>query len=194
MEMAPDINAFESEKISNAIRNLAEAGNNSSTILFQVVDFVAPRAFEHSLRYGDCSHIHSLYSRIKERCLSKADAFVLFLCKYGPFKITECNTAVVFKRTDRRENSFPKSFKHWCSKNKETIRKFKESFKLNDEFIQIKGKSIREIPGIHCYECGKLFDKGSTETIEAHNCIPARKSPSVDTISGGGGPGTGKRR
>lgn len=194
MEIIPVSYPIETEMISNAIRNLAESGKESSTILFQVVDFVAPRMVGHSLKYGDCSHILSLYETIKDRCPNQADSFALFLCKFGPFKLIESNSAVVFKKSDKKKYGFPKSFKQWCSKNKEEITVFKNTIKTENKFIEITGPSIREIPGIHCYDCGKRFDKTSSETIETHNCISRQKGTSVITVSGGGGPGTGKRR
>jgi len=45
-----------------------------------------------------------------------------------------------------------------------------------------------------CPCCEKKFQIGSAEMIESHSCHKEKTSGSIWTISGGGGPGTGKRK
>ena len=94
------------------------------------------------------------------------------------------------------EDKIPPDFHIWLKlKGLYCDNELKDT-KSNVEY-QEKNKRLnkkKKETGIHCYECGKKFTQLSRVTLENHYCNPRLKRKSIQTISGGGGPGTGKRK
>jgi hypothetical protein len=133
---------------------------------------------------------------------------------FSLYAITHCSididseTGYISSNSNKKATEFAPSFLLWLKSNEEAHKLFPAW-----SIIDIKGVPLgvastnrildskqvykigqpNKITKKPCPYCGEKFKSNSNKSIETHTCRTVKTANSIWTISGGGGPGTGKR-
>lgn len=153
------------------------------------------------------SAINMLRNFIRLKCPFVNDAFTMYITTYSRV-ILDPKTDYLLSDCAKIVNDTPPSFIKWLISNQNTYKLISaiELVKLQASHGSrnhtFKSKNLPKIvpPNNNiryrnecCPGCGKKFKVNSSSTIETHTCSTVETASSIRTISGGGGPGTGKR-
>lgn len=156
---------------------------------------------------GNCTLINMLIKAVKLKSPTVNDAFNYYLLSYSSLIVDTSTGELIYDSSKIIENHSP-SFLGWLRTNQEAHRLFKNidygrldraliNYNITTMMRKASNKSlpknIIQYRSEYCPGCGKKFRIGSADIIDNHTCKTVNTAKSIRTLSGGGGPGTGKR-
>jgi len=157
---------------------------------------------------GDCTLINMLLNAVKLRSPTVNEALNYYLLCYSSL-VADSLTGKLIYDSNKTIGNHPSSFLEWLRTDKEAHNLFNniDYGKLDTALISYNiatrmrrtsnnslPKNIIQYRSECCPGCGKKFQIGSEAIIDNHTCKTVTAAQSIRTISGGGGPGTGKKR
>lgn len=163
---------------------------------------------KHMKKDGNSTLVNMLVKSVKIKSPTVNEAFNYYLLNYTGLDI-DSSTGKLIYDNDKKLDSGSLTFLEWLRKNEVAHSRFdnidytkleKASISYN---IAIRAKNtsdngflknIIQYRSECCPGCGNKFRISSCDIIDNHTCNSVNTARSMRTISGGGGPGTGKRR
>ncbi len=175
--------------------------------LLQNIDKLFRFALIRTRKRRNPDAMNMLYDIVGSKLPVAKSAFTDYITTFGGVKVWP-NTKYFGVDHGKIVTDNPPDFLDWVDSEK---RLYKEGvIKLREDLMRVSqeylikrkerlkaeaSKTTTGNDGPSCPCCGKKFRPNSKDSIATHTCKSAKKRmKSIWTISGGGGPGTGKRR
>lgn len=153
-------------------------------------------------KYGNRTPINMLLNVFKLKAADHYSSYILYCKKFFNIQFDSKNSILKLNSKDGPIGYTPErpsiSFLKWVDLNKKEIEDFSKSIELDPgvifelEYLEQAKKYGPALELTHCPGCGDKLARA--KDLWTHECNSKGASESIRTISGGGGPGTGKRR